>query len=739
MKPAISFQAFKRKHKDYRMEIQQYFLLLLFPLFFCVILYLSIQRMVAVQTQENADNSIRQVYASLSSMMHEVDMVNNSIFINVALLSNANDAQAALPYTLEDPVSICRELEIHRGNSSFIKDIFLISKEWDGIYSTKGYYGMVSLDSILHGIQLTPDALERITEKTWKMRTRSYLSDPYYINPLHSYTGEINGYVLITLDLNSFVNLISDFRADFVALYNEDTLITSQTLKKDSANIDWNSEQAISQLLEMPVKCFYAEKDGYTYMIALSKSQYYSPLRSISLMFLVYAFWVFILGYLYLRKVSKERFQQLSSLIEVLPQESSAATYKDLLPTVQKALLDLRDKAEKSTDSTLQRILHDIIYGHYSNLQTDIHLDQLGVCSNESPCYAAVFTIRAFDNIAAVSSDSEDVHDMTWTIFQSTVQHFAGEDLKTVSCVGPNCFFTIFHDPQTESYSQQVMAICESTCKFMSDSYGVQLHVALSNAVERHEIASAFRQAQELERFSVAIGSSSRMICQNLLEANAGLMVNGDFIRQEQILINTLILEKYEAVASMVETILQEHVASLSSKYELALSRLKTISNILAEVLINLHPEGIDIKTCTKEFEAADSIEALNTITAKYYAAAAEYIQSRQTTTYKEVETACSYIQEHLSDQNLNVSMICEAVGIIVQRLTPMFREQLDMGIAEYVNYKRIEEAKRLLSSTKLTVKQITEEIGYSTTDTFTRNFRKLENLTPTEYRKMIS
>jgi len=109
------------------------------------------------------------------------------------------------------------------------------------------------------------------------------------------------------------------------------------------------------------------------------------------------------------------------------------------------------------------------------------------------------------------------------------------------------------------------------------------------------------------------------------------------------------------------------------------------------------------------------------------------------TPSHKEVDRACEYISKHLKDPNLNVTMICDAVGIIVQRLTPMFQEQLNMGIAEYANYRRIEEAKKLLIITKLTVNQIAEEVGYSTTDTFTRNFRKLENLTPTEYRKIIT
>lgn len=105
--------------------------------------------------------------------------------------------------------------------------------------------------------------------------------------------------------------------------------------------------------------------------------------------------------------------------------------------------------------------------------------------------------------------------------------------------------------------------------------------------------------------------------------------------------------------------------------------------------------------------------------------------------TFKEVDDACVYIQENLDDKNLNVTMISETVGTIPQRLIPMFQKQLNMGIAEYVNYQRIERAAKLLTTTKLKVHQISDQVGYCNTDTFTRNFRKLMGATPTEYRQM--
>lgn len=86
----------------------------------------------------------------------------------------------------------------------------------------------------------------------------------------------------------------------------------------------------------------------------------------------------------------------------------------------------------------------------------------------------------------------------------------------------------------------------------------------------------------------------------------------------------------------------------------------------------------------------------------------------------------------------LKALYICEAAGVSVQRLTRMFQSQFNMAVAEYMNACRIKLAKELLPDRQLTVAQIAQQVGYSNADTFTRNFRKVEGITASEYRKML-
>jgi YesN/AraC family two-component response regulator len=58
--------------------------------------------------------------------------------------------------------------------------------------------------------------------------------------------------------------------------------------------------------------------------------------------------------------------------------------------------------------------------------------------------------------------------------------------------------------------------------------------------------------------------------------------------------------------------------------------------------------------------------------------------------------------------------------------------------IADYVGSCRIALAKKLLSDKRLTIISIAQQVGYNNTETFSRNFRKLEGMTPSEYRTMI-
>ena len=56
-----------------------------------------------------------------------------------------------------------------------------------------------------------------------------------------------------------------------------------------------------------------------------------------------------------------------------------------------------------------------------------------------------------------------------------------------------------------------------------------------------------------------------------------------------------------------------------------------------------------------------------------------------------------------------------------------------------YIDTLRMEQAKRLLQSTQLTIREIVKEVGYTDVSNFMRKFKKNEGITPTQYRNQTT
>lgn len=95
------------------------------------------------------------------------------------------------------------------------------------------------------------------------------------------------------------------------------------------------------------------------------------------------------------------------------------------------------------------------------------------------------------------------------------------------------------------------------------------------------------------------------------------------------------------------------------------------------------------------------------------------------------------YIESNYSNPNLDVSMICNANHISQQYLTKLLKQHTSRGTLENIHYIRIQEAKRQLVATKDSITRISNRVGYTNQWTFFRSFKKLEGITPGEYREV--
>ncbi len=82
------------------------------------------------------------------------------------------------------------------------------------------------------------------------------------------------------------------------------------------------------------------------------------------------------------------------------------------------------------------------------------------------------------------------------------------------------------------------------------------------------------------------------------------------------------------------------------------------------------------------------------------------------------------------------IKELSDELFISERQLSRLIKKYYNMTFVERKNYLRTENAKNLLLTTKLSIDEISEKLGYSDRNSFTFSFKKITGLSPAEYRK---
>lgn len=93
-------------------------------------------------------------------------------------------------------------------------------------------------------------------------------------------------------------------------------------------------------------------------------------------------------------------------------------------------------------------------------------------------------------------------------------------------------------------------------------------------------------------------------------------------------------------------------------------------------------------------------------------------------------------IERRPADQWTN-GVIADWLGLSLDHAAKLFKELVGQPPGEFVGAIRHREARRLLRETELSVEQIGDAVGYSGIHYFSRQFRKHEGISASEYRKL--
>ena len=106
----------------------------------------------------------------------------------------------------------------------------------------------------------------------------------------------------------------------------------------------------------------------------------------------------------------------------------------------------------------------------------------------------------------------------------------------------------------------------------------------------------------------------------------------------------------------------------------------------------------------------------------------------REESTNKAFVSAKRFIMQNYAQEDLSLMRVAEHVNLSPNYVSQLFKKNDDCTFTEYLNIVRIENAKRLLSTTHMRVYEIAEAVGYQNPKYFFQVFKQLTGKRPREF-----
>ena len=242
-----------------------------------------------------------------------------------------------------------------------------------------------------------------------------------------------------------------------------------------------------------------------------------------------------------------------------------------------------------------------------------------------------------------------------------------------------------------------------------SSDIKLQENISMQKRKEKKQFATSSHSPYFYEKLllkSIEDGIPIPNISAQLASAQIGVMCPGDPIRQKKD-------EAISLITIFTRTAIQSNVSAekayTSSDYYIqSIEAAHTISEIIQLV------ETLYLDITSQVHEA--SVSSIRT---------------------PFLRDCITYLDSHYKEK-IDLEQLANTLGYTKYYLSMCFKKELGISISEYLTNKKISYAKTLLQNPYLDMREISDELNFSNPSHFSSVFRKVEGITPSQYRKQL-
>lgn len=306
---------------------------------------------------------------------------------------------------------------------------------------------------------------------------------------------------------------------------------------------------------------------------------------------------------------------------------------------------------------------------------------------------------------------------------------------ECVSVIGPKignrivCYISLMEESTLTKSKSDIMYLVKNVQLALNKELGMKACIGIGSYCALEDILISFQETIQ----SIVMNEGECIVHIADQKQYSGIDYN-EYIELQLKLIESIKLAKEESVEIFC-TMLKE-IELLNEQYRKnKIIELLVLSCYASKTYCKNENEFFDYITMLEHIKVTRS-EELDTWAIRQFSL---IIKATRTIVNDKVSNVVSmalkYIEEHYKEE-LSLEEVSRHVSVSPQYLSKLFKEETDSNFVEYTTKLRIQKAKDLMNSTDKTIKEICYMVGYHDPNYFSRKFKSIVGISPTDYLK---
>ncbi|MBR0462887.1 MAG: helix-turn-helix transcriptional regulator [Clostridia bacterium] len=203
-----------------------------------------------------------------------------------------------------------------------------------------------------------------------------------------------------------------------------------------------------------------------------------------------------------------------------------------------------------------------------------------------------------------------------------------------------------------------------------------------------------------------------------------------NFVDEEKKLINLIENGKTEYASQLLDSIYEKYTLRQSEPFDRLLLYYSLISVLLS--CKNRQPLPPELRYSVSSMPPERFFKLVHAQCEKICRLNQELIQLEKSSNTAQI---IEYIHQHYADPNISLTSVALTFGLTESTLSMLIKDNVGEPFSTHVENLRMKQAIKLLEETDISVGRIAEMVGYISTNTFSRAFRRKQGISPSEYR----